>query len=49
MLLELEVSEPHEQMLNRLREEHGGGIDEHLRQRVESEIHKSYQQLREQS
>jgi len=49
MSLELELSEPHKQMLEALREEHGGGIDEHLRSRIEAEIHESYQQLREQS
>jgi len=46
MSLEIALSEPHEQMLEALRAEHGGVIDEHLRQRVEAEIHESYQQLR---
>jgi hypothetical protein len=49
MSLELELSDPHERMLDTLREEHGGGIDAYLRQRVEAEIHESFQQLREQS
>ena len=49
MSLEVDLSDPHEKMLETLREEHGGGIDEHLRQRVEAEIHESFQQLREQS
>ena len=48
MSLEIDVSEPHEQMLERLREEHGDAIDEYLRKRVEAEIHESFQQLREQ-
>jgi len=48
MSLEVELSEPHEQMLEDLREQHGGEIDVHLRQIVEAEIHESYQQLREQ-
>jgi hypothetical protein len=54
MSLEVDLSDPHEAMLAQLRDEHGEGIDEHgndidsyLRQRVEAEIHKSYQQLRE--
>jgi len=47
MSLEIDVSDPHEQMLESLREEYGDGIDEHLRQRVEAEIHESYQQLRQ--
>jgi hypothetical protein len=46
MSLELELSEPHQQMLQALREEHGVGIDEHLRARAEAEIHESFQQLR---
>jgi hypothetical protein len=49
MSLEIDLSDPHERMLESLREEHGEGIDEHLRQRVEAEIHESFQQLREQS
>jgi hypothetical protein len=49
MSLEIDLSEPHEKMLERLREEHGEGIDEHFRQRVEAEIHESFQQLRVQS
>jgi hypothetical protein len=47
MSLEVDLSDPHEKMLETLREEHGGGIDEHLRQRVEAEIHESFQQLRQ--
>jgi len=47
MSLEVALSDPHEQMLESLREEHGAGIDEYLRQRVEAEIHESYQQLRQ--
>ncbi len=46
MSLNVNLSEPHEQMLEVLRAEHGEAIDEHLRQRVEAEIHESYQQLR---
>lgn len=49
MSLELELSKPHEQMLEALREEHDVGIDEHLRARVEAEIHESFQQLRDPS
>jgi len=45
MSLELDLSEPHEQMVKRLREAHGEEIELHLRQVVESEIHESYQQL----
>jgi len=48
MSLEIVLSEPHEQMLEDLRQQHGGEIDVHLRQIVEAEIHESYQQLREQ-
>jgi len=48
MSLELDLSDPHEQMLEDLRQQHGGEIDVHLRQIVEAEIHESYQQLREQ-
>jgi DNA-binding GntR family transcriptional regulator len=46
MSLDIPLSGPHEQMLEALRAEHGDAIDEHLRQRVEAEIHESYQQLR---
>jgi len=46
--IEVELSEPHKRMLEQLRQKHGGGIDEHLRSRVEAEIHESFQQLREQ-
>ena len=46
MSLEIDLSGPHEEMLEQLREEHGEAIDEHLRQRVEAEIHESYQQSR---
>lgn len=49
MSLEIDVSDPHKEMLEILREEHGEGINGHLRQRVEAEIHESFQQLREQS
>jgi len=47
MSLEIDLSDPHERMLEQLREEHGEGINEHLRQRVEAEIHESFQQLRQ--
>lgn len=47
MSLEIDLSDPHGEMLATLREQHGEGIDEHLRQVVESEIHESYQQLRD--
>jgi len=46
MSLEIALSDPHEEMLETLREEHGGGIDEYIRQTAEAEIHESYQQLR---
>jgi hypothetical protein len=46
MSLELDLSDPHERMLEQLRAEHDDGIDEHLRGRVEAEIHESFQQLR---
>jgi hypothetical protein len=46
MSLEIDLSEPHKRMLEQLREEHGAGIDEYLTQRVEAEIHESYQQMR---
>jgi len=46
MSLEIDLSEPHEEMLKALREEHGDGMHEHLREVVEAEIHKSFQQLR---
>jgi len=49
MSLEIDLSDPHEKMLETLREEHGEGIDNHLRQRVEAEIHESFQQSRKQS
>jgi len=45
--LDLNLSEPHEQMLEQLREQHGAEIDVFLRERVESEIHESFQQLRD--
>ena len=44
--MELDISEFHEGMLESLRKEHGEGIDEHLRERVEAEIHESYRQMR---
>jgi len=44
---EINLSEPHEQMLEQLREQHGAEIDVFLRERVESEIHESFQQLRD--
>jgi len=46
MSLECEISEPHERMLEELREVHGEEIDAHLRTIVEAEIHESYQQMR---
>lgn len=46
MSLEIDLSEPHAQMLQRLREVHGDDIEDYLRQRAEAEIHESYQQLR---
>jgi len=48
MSLDIDLSDPHERMLEQLREEHGEGIDAYLRQRVEAEIHESFQQSREQ-
>jgi len=45
--LEVDLSDPHERMLESLREQHGEGIDEYLRERVEAEIHESFQQLRD--
>ena len=47
MSLEIDLSEPHEKMLKTLREEHGGEIDAYLQQRIEAEIHESFQQLRQ--
>jgi len=47
MALTIELSDPHDKMVERLRDEHGDDIDSYLRQRVEAEIHESYQQLRE--
>jgi hypothetical protein len=47
MSIEIDTSDYHESMLEELREAHGGDIDEYLRQRLESEIHESYQQLRD--
>jgi len=44
--MEVDISEFHEGMLTQLRETHGEEIDTHLRERVEAEIHESYQQLR---
>jgi len=49
MSLELDLSDPHEEMLGSLRDNHGEEINEYLRQRVEAEIHESFLQLREQS
>jgi hypothetical protein len=49
MSLEVDLSDPHKKMLTSLREEHDEEIDAYLRQRVEAEIHESFQQLREQS
>lgn len=46
MSLKIDLSTPHKQMLEQLREEHGTGINDHLRQIAEAEIHESYQQLR---
>jgi hypothetical protein len=46
MSLEIDLSDPHEQMLEQLREAHGEGVGDHLRQVAEAEIHESYQQLR---
>jgi hypothetical protein len=45
--MEVEISEPHTQMLEALRDAHDEGIDQHLRERVEAEIHESFRQLRE--
>lgn len=47
--MEIDISEFHEGMLAELREQHGGEIDQHLRERVEAEIHESFRQMREQS
>jgi len=47
MSLEIALSDPHERMLELLREEYGGDIDDHLRSIVEAEIHESFQQLRQ--
>jgi hypothetical protein len=44
--MDVALSEPHQEMLEQLRDDHGDGIDDHLRQVVEAEIHESYQQLR---
>lgn len=45
--MDVGLSDPHESMLEALRDEHGEEIDEYLRGRLEAEIHESYQQLRE--
>jgi hypothetical protein len=47
MSVEIDISDPHAQMLAALREAHGEGIDDHLRERVEAEIHESFRQLRD--
>jgi len=47
MSLEIDLSDPHEKMLEQLHEEHGEEIDVYLRQRVEAEVHESFQQLRQ--
>jgi len=44
--MEVELSNPHSEMLETLRETHGDDIDAHLRQVVEAEIHESFQELR---
>ena len=45
MSLEIELSEPHEQMLKALRESAQTNPDDDLRQMVEKAIHDGYQQL----
>jgi len=47
MSLEIDLSDAHEMMLETLREEHGGEIDAYLQQRIEAEVHESFQQLRQ--
>jgi hypothetical protein len=47
MSLETDLSDAHELMLERLRDEHGSEMDAHIQQVVEAEIHESYQQLRQ--
>lgn len=47
MSVDIDLSDYHEGMLNELRDQHGDGIDDHLRKIVEAEIHESYQQLRD--
>jgi hypothetical protein len=49
MSFKIDISDPHEMMLGTLRDEHGDDIDEHLRERVEAEIHESFRQLRDKS
>jgi hypothetical protein len=46
MSLELELSDPHWDMYDELKDEHGDDFELHLLRVVESEIHKSYQDLR---
>jgi hypothetical protein len=40
----IEVSAAHKQMLDHLRQEHGGNIDVFLQQQVEEQIHQSHQE-----
>jgi hypothetical protein len=40
----IQVSAAHKQMLDLLREQHGGDIDVFLQQQVEEQIHKSHQE-----
>jgi hypothetical protein len=42
--IEVDLSQAHRQMLDELRETHEGDIDVFLRQQLEEQIHKSYQQ-----
>lgn len=43
--MDVEVAPPYQEMLETLRDEHGGDIDQHLRQQIEQVIHQSYQEL----
>jgi hypothetical protein len=47
MSLEIDISDFHEGMLDELTAIHGDEMEDHLRAMAESEIHESYQQLRQ--
>jgi hypothetical protein len=45
-MVELDISEMHEQMLEQLREHHGDDVDEDLTRLLEEQIHQAVQALR---